>query len=196
MDTSKVGARIRQLRTQKAWTQEELASIAAVSSRTIQRAEEGQMSADTLRAVASALGIPVEELNEAGEQRQPTMSPVLYYEHAETLDWLVDVFGMKTRMLIPDAEGRVVHAELYLDDARIIIGQPVVARNWTTPKLSGVNTQSLFVVVENVDKHYQHAKEKGAEILLEPEDMHGDRRYLVADPEGHHWWFLTSVENL
>lgn len=196
MDTSKVGAKIRQLRNQKAWTQEKLASIADVSPRTIQRAEEGQMSADTLRAVASALGMPVEELNYAGERRQPAISPVLYYEHAGTLDWLVDVFGMKSGMRIPDAEGRIVHAELFLDEARIIIGQPVKARHWTTPKLAGANTQSLFVVVDNVNEHYQHASQKGADILIEPEDMHGDRRYLAADPEGHHWWFLTSVENL
>ena len=29
--------------------------------------------------------------------------------------------------------------------------------------------------------------------LVPPEDMHGDRRYLAADPEGHHWWFLTPI---
>ena len=191
MDSNTAGRKIRQLRMEKAWTQEELAAEAGISPRTVQRAEDGQMSADTLKSVAGAFGLPVEMISVADAPSQPRISPVLYYEHSETLEWLVDSFGLELKLRIPDAEGRVVHAELFLDDARIIVGQPVKAKNWTTPGLSGVNTQSLFVVVQNVDEHYAHAKAKGTEILVEPENMHGDRRYLAADPEGHHWWFLT-----
>ena len=125
MDSRNAGSKIRQLRTEKAWTQEELASLAEVSPRTVQRAEEGQMSAETLKAIANAFGVPVESISVEQAPRQPRLSPVLYYEDAATLQWLEDAFGLELRVRIPDAEGRVVHGELYLDDARIIIGQPV-----------------------------------------------------------------------
>ena len=49
------GAKIRALRIQRGWTQEQLSEIAGVSSRTIQRAETAGCAAfETLRAVAAA----------------------------------------------------------------------------------------------------------------------------------------------
>jgi len=193
MDSSTAGNKIRQLRTEKAWTQEELAAAAGISARTVQRAEEGQMSAETLKALAKAFGVPIEMISVPKAPRQPRLSPVLYYERTETLDWLADAFGLEIRVRIPDAEGRIVHGELFLDDARIIVGQPVDSRNWTTPTRAGVNTQSVYALVDDVDDHYERAQSHGATILVPPEDMHGDRRYLAADPEGHHWWFLTPI---
>lgn len=48
---------VRTLREAKRWSQEQLADIAKVSARTVQRVEEGQSSStDTRRALASALG--------------------------------------------------------------------------------------------------------------------------------------------
>lgn len=48
---------VRTLREAKRWSQEQLADIAKVSVRTVQRVEEGQSSSiDTRRALASALG--------------------------------------------------------------------------------------------------------------------------------------------
>ncbi len=193
MDSEGAGARIRQLRTKKALTQEDLAAAADISPRTVQRAEEGHMSADTLRSIAKAFGVPVEAISVAEAPGQPRLSPVLYYEHADTLEWLANAFGLDIRVRIPDADGRIVHGELYLDDARIIVGQPVYSRNWTTPSRSGVNTQSVYALVDNVDEHYRTAKSQGATILMDPGNMHGDRRYLAQDPEGHHWWFVTPV---
>lgn len=193
MDSTEAGARIRALRSQSAWAQEDLASEAGVSPRTIQRAEEGHMSAHTLQAVARAFGVAVEDISVSLVSRQPRLTPVLYYEHAETLDWLADAFGLEVRLRIPDPEGRVLHAELWLGDARIIVGPPVDSRRWTTPGRAGLNTQSVYAIVDDVDSHHRRAEARGAEILSPPEDMHGDHRYLAADPEGHHWWFATPV---
>lgn len=193
MDSKPVGDRIRRLRTKNAWTQEELAAAAEISTRTVQRAEEGNMSADTLKAIAAAFSVSVDKIS-TSPPAQPRLSPVVYYERSETLDWLADAFGLEIRVRIPDPEGRVLHGELFLEDARIIVGPPVESRSWTTPESAGVNTQSVFAVVDDVDSHYKHAKSRGAQILSPPEDAHGDRRYLAADPEGHHWWFLTPIE--
>lgn len=55
--------RIKELRVAKGWSQEQLATIAGLSTRTIQRIENGeQASLDTLNAIACALGLQVNEL--------------------------------------------------------------------------------------------------------------------------------------
>ena len=98
MDSKTAGAKIKQLRTKRAWTQEDLAYASEVSPRTVQRAEEGQMSAETAKAIAGAFGVPVETICVADAIEQPRLSPVLYYQHAETLDWLAEVFGLEIRV--------------------------------------------------------------------------------------------------
>ncbi|AGO54624.1 putative DNA-binding protein [Serratia plymuthica 4Rx13] len=58
--------RIRQLRLEKGWSQEQLATIAGLSTRTVQRIENGeQASLDTLTAIAAALGLLVSDLSQA-----------------------------------------------------------------------------------------------------------------------------------
>ena len=54
--------RIVELRTQRAWTQEQLAEASGVSSRTIQRLEQGESSFHTLQAVARAFEVSIEDL--------------------------------------------------------------------------------------------------------------------------------------
>ncbi|EON2011035.1 helix-turn-helix domain-containing protein [Serratia ureilytica] len=56
--------RIRPLRLEKGWSQEQLAAIASLSTRTVQRIENGeQASLETLTAIAAALGVQVSNLN-------------------------------------------------------------------------------------------------------------------------------------
>jgi transcriptional regulator with XRE-family HTH domain len=55
--------RVRKIRRERAWSQEQLASVAGVSLRTIQRVEaDGSGSLETNMALASALGVPTIEL--------------------------------------------------------------------------------------------------------------------------------------
>jgi transcriptional regulator with XRE-family HTH domain len=57
--------RIRQLRLEKGWSQEQLATIAGLSTRTVQRIENGeQASLETLTAIAAALGLQVNDLSQ------------------------------------------------------------------------------------------------------------------------------------
>lgn len=57
------GARIKALRIQRGWTQEQLAEIAGISTRTIQRAERANAAAfETVRAVAGAFETDFDQL--------------------------------------------------------------------------------------------------------------------------------------
>ena len=63
----------------------------------------------------------------------------------------------------------------------------------------GVNTQSLFVYVDEVEAHHDRALAAGARITVPladhdygPEHWR-DRGYACVDPDGHLWWFVERV---
>lgn len=83
MDTQmKIDAAIvRALREEMSWSQEHLASVAGLSSRTVQRVEaEGSGSAETRLAIAAALGISVARLT-------PAVAPQLSQGYRRGVKW-------------------------------------------------------------------------------------------------------------
>lgn len=69
MDQKIIGRNIRQHREERHWTQEELAIIAGVDTRTIQRAENGQkLALETLKAIANAFETTIDELSKDSQE--------------------------------------------------------------------------------------------------------------------------------
>ena len=96
---------------------------------------------------------------------------------------------------MPSPDGGIMHAEMNFSDGLIMLGCP--SPEYRNPKKIGEVTQGLYVYVDDVDKHFQQAKDAGAEILNEPEDQfYGDRRYTALDPEGHQWFFAQHVRDV
>jgi PhnB protein len=126
----------------------------------------------------------------------PRISPYLLYEDvAGALEWLTRAFGLKERMRLPRPDGTVGHAEMELADGVIMMGNP--GPEYRNPKRLGAVTGSLYVYVDDVDKHFERAKGAGAKIREEPADQfYGDRRYGAEDPEGHHWFFAQRVRDV
>jgi len=75
MEYSGLGKLIRRLRRERAWSQAQLAEIAGLSERTVQRVEKlGQCSYETLMAMASAFEVDVREFTKhpaADEEAAP-----------------------------------------------------------------------------------------------------------------------------
>ena len=129
-------------------------------------------------------------------ENTPRISAYLYYEDvAGALDWLCRSFGFVERMRMPGPGGAIMHAELELADGLVMLGCP--GPDYRNPRRLGAHTQSLYVYVDDVDKHHADAVEAGAKILEEPADQfYGDRRYGAEDPEGHQWYFATHVREV
>lgn len=54
------GSRLKALRLERAWSQEQLAAVSGLSARTVQRLEQGgKASLETLRALAAAFQLPI-----------------------------------------------------------------------------------------------------------------------------------------
>jgi transcriptional regulator with XRE-family HTH domain len=76
MDMKLNAERIRTLREQRAWSQEHLASVAGLSTRTLQRIEAGSAATqETCLALATALEVPVADLVGGGAEGGATGSP-------------------------------------------------------------------------------------------------------------------------
>lgn len=127
----------------------------------------------------------------------PDVMPYLYYEDPDAaMDFMTNAFGFRERYKMPGEDGRTVHAEVQVGEGGIIMfGRP--GEDYKNPKSLGATTQSLYIYVDDVDAHFEHAKAAGAEILREPADQfYGDRTYMAADAEGHHWGFATRVREV
>ena len=122
------------------------------------------------------------------------ITPYLYYEDVgAALAFLSKAFGFKkfgASMSGPD--GKVNHAAMKLGDAMVMMGYPGPA--YKNPRRLGEATQSLYINIDNVDKHCERARKAGAKIIEEPKDTaYGARRYGAEDPEGHHWFFAEDI---
>lgn len=117
-----------------------------------------------------------------------SVSPYLIVDGADgTIKFLVDVFEAVELRRIPDAEGRVIHAEVRIDDTVVMIADG--GGDW--PPIEA----NVHVYVPDVDATYERALKAGAISIQKPvkkEDE--DRRGGVKDAGGTSWWIATRVE--
>ena len=133
------------------------------------------------------------------------ITPMLSYENvAAAVDWLIKAFGFReVGQRYTDDEGHVTHAELELGGALVYLGWPSPdyqspdhhaqvcdhARTWL--QISSV-IDGVHVYVDDLDKHYERARQGGARIIREPQDEPYGRLYNAADLEGHRWMFMQA----
>ena len=127
---------------------------------------------------------------------------VAYEDCAAAIEFLTRAFGFQeVEQRYTDDEGRVTHAELEYEGGRVMVGWPgaeyrgprrhaeecdVARRMYDNPYVvSGVHVE-----VDDLDAHLARARDAGAEILREPDDLPFGRLYTAADPEGQRWMFL------
>jgi uncharacterized glyoxalase superfamily protein PhnB len=53
----------------------------------------------------------------------------------------------------------------------------------------------VYVLVDDVDRHFERSKANGARIIEELVDLpFGHRRYGCVDPQGHEWFFAQPID--
>ncbi len=124
-----------------------------------------------------------------------TVIPGLRYaDAAAAIDWLCRAFGFELHLVVPEEDGLIAHAQLTFGNGMIMLGSVRADRYGEMIRqpsdIGGAETQAPYVIVDNVDAHYERAKAAGATIVLEPEDQsYGGRLYTCRDLEGHLWNF-------
>src|ERR1700735_1905042 len=94
----------------------------------------------------------------------PRISSAVFYEDpAAAITWLCTAFGFKCRMKVEGGEGSIVHSELVLEGGVIMVAgiKPVTRPDALYPRsprqLSGANTQTMMVYVDDADSHCAQA---------------------------------------
>lgn len=117
-----------------------------------------------------------------------------YKNAPEAIIWLCRAFGFEEHLVVLGENGMIDHAQLRFGNAMIMLGSDRDNEfgKWikTPEQLKGINTMTPYLIVEEIDKHYQKAVDAGAEIIMELKDEdYGGRGYTCRDPEGYLWNF-------
>ena len=108
------------------------------------------------------------------------------------LQFLEEAFGFKVTEYWRDPEDAThVNVEVAYEGAVIGIGRATTDR---VPAERSAPHIGLYVVVENVDAHYERARAANSTITMELADQPwGHRMYGAVDPEGHEWGFASPI---
>lgn len=118
-----------------------------------------------------------------------TVSPYLIVDGAAgTLEFLKRVFGAVELRRFPDERGKLVHAEVRIEDTVVMIA------DGAPPAWPAVPAH-VHIYVRDVDATYRRALEAGATSVQEPvKKQDEDKRGGIADAGGTTWWIATRVE--
>ena len=123
--------------------------------------------------------------------KSPVMPTMRYRDAPAAIDWLRRVLGFSEHIVVPGEDSAIVHAQLTLGDGMIMLGSERDDHHgqlMAVPGPDGANTQSAYLVVDDVEAVHDRAKATGAPIvepLQNPE--YGGVFFACRDPEGHVW---------
>jgi uncharacterized glyoxalase superfamily protein PhnB len=126
---------------------------------------------------------------------QPTVWPALRYDDAPgALRFLIDVFGFREALVVPDAATDIVHAELRWPEGwAVMLGSTKHCEDGHATMTAGAS--SVYVVTstpEQVDAVHNRCTAAGATIARDLEDTdYGSHTFTALDPEGNRWTFGT-----
>jgi PhnB protein len=92
--------------------------------------------------------------------------------------------------------GRIVHSELLVAGARVMLHDEFPEYQLLAPTSLGGTAISLNLYVADVDATYRRAIAAGGEVIAPPSDhFWGARSGSFRDPFGHRWVISTQVED-
>jgi uncharacterized glyoxalase superfamily protein PhnB len=132
----------------------------------------------------------------AKNTKATTIPCLRYRDTTAAIDWLCQAFGFERHLVVPEADGTIIHAELSFGNGMIMVGairDTAFGRLMKQPdEMGGAETQSAYLIVSDADKLYEQAQAAGAEMVLEIKDEdYGGRGFSCRDLEGHLWNFGT-----
>ena len=119
---------------------------------------------------------------------------IRYNDAVEAIRWLGDAFGFQQHLIAAGEHNTIEHAQLVLGNGMIMLS---TSRDDDFGKLQSplesvdsTVSQSLYIIVTDVDEHHARAASQGAIIVQFPEDQpYGGRLYSCRDFEGNLWSF-------
>jgi uncharacterized glyoxalase superfamily protein PhnB len=120
-----------------------------------------------------------------------TFYPTLRYADPDAaMEWLERTLGFERRGDHRDESGNLVHAELSLGPAFVMLSAAATGREPFRSLPAGATL--VYCGVDEVEALHDRARDAGADIAAELTDTdYGSRDFTVRDPEGNLWAFGT-----
>jgi uncharacterized glyoxalase superfamily protein PhnB len=110
-----------------------------------------------------------------------------YRDAPRAIDFLMAALGFAIAARFDAEDGRVIHAELEVDGARIMLGTAAPDHVLPDPR-SRAAAFGTYLVVADVDGRFRRATAAGAAVVYGPEATELGTRYCrIRDPEGYEW---------
>lgn len=139
---------------------------------------------------AHTTALPDEVSSMKTQEKTAAIYPnLLYRDAAAAIEWL-EQLGFRCIEDHRDDDGNVVHGELALDSAVVMLGTAGAGREPFRSLSAG--GALIYCAVGDVDALFGRAWEVGAEVVVESMDTdYGSRDFALRDPEGNVWSFGT-----
>ena len=119
-----------------------------------------------------------------------TVVPWRTYDDAHgAIAFLESAFGAERHVFETADDGSVAHAELRFGNGIVMVGS--AKPDLPATRGAGAPGEGIYVVVDDIDAHYERARDAGAEIVSELRDLGYSREYSASDPEDNRWHFGT-----
>ena len=114
---------------------------------------------------------------------------------AKAIEFYKRAFGAEERGIMRGPDGKVMHAEIKIGNAIIMMNDEVMGSR--SAETQGGSPISFYLYFENADTAYQRAVSAGAKGDMAPIDMFwGDRMGHVIDPFGLRWNVASHVKDV
>jgi PhnB protein len=125
-----------------------------------------------------------------------SVTPYLIVKGADrALDYYKMAFGANELMRFDGPDGKIMHAELQIGNARIMVADEM--QDHKSPETLGGSGGGLMLYVTDVDETFERAVTGGGKSMKAVENQfYGDRSGSLIDPFGHVWTIATHVEDV
>jgi PhnB protein len=139
------------------------------------------------------------ERAELSAELGPLVVQLTVSDAAAAVAFYARAFGASELYRNTEADGgrRVVHCELLVAGARLVVNDEFPDHGLLAPTSLGGTSATLNLYVPEVDAVYAQAIAAGGRMLAPPADRFwGARCGALADPWGHRWTVSTQLEDL
>jgi uncharacterized glyoxalase superfamily protein PhnB len=124
-----------------------------------------------------------------------TITPYICVADADAaLAWYAEALGAVEETRYVGDDGRIGHAEITIDGARVMLSDEYAEAGVTAPLAGRGHDVALHLNVADVDALFRRAVAHGATPEREPADQpYGERSSTITDPFGHRWMIQTTI---
>jgi len=116
---------------------------------------------------------------------------------ASAIEWYKTAFGAAERVRLTDPAGKVMHAEIRVGAATVMLADEFPEMGYRSPTSLGGSPVSILLYVEDVDTLFARAVAAGGtETMAVADQFDGDRRGTLTDPFGHVWLLASRKEDV